>query len=542
MKELNKNPQALDIDIIHQEAAGILPEETEQAIMAEADQLAQEAGITLKNPLEEAPADAAVDNKVLLQAFEWYLPDDGQHWNRLKDMAPQLLELGIGGVWLPPCSKATGTNDVGYGIYDLWDLGEFDQKGAVRTKYGTREELQAAIGALQEQGLQVYADVVLNHKAGADENELFQAVKIDPDDRNRQLSEPYDIRGWTRFTYPGRAGKYSDFVWNFSHFTAVDYDDLHQEGGIFRILGENKGFSPGVDQEKGNFDYLMFADVDYRNKDVIAETIRWGEWFVETLGLDGMRLDALKHINSQFMAAFLRAMRLKTGKPLYFMGEYWRREGLELVSYLDETDAQMALFDVALHFHFQQASLSGRDYDLRTIFDGTLIKSNPLNAVTFVDNHDSQQGQALQSWVDGFFKELAYALILLRKDGYPCLFWGDYYGISGGPNPQPGWGEYLEPLLRARKEAAYGEQVDYFDHGNCIGWVRLGDDTHPGSGLAVVMSNSEDGNKHMSLGALNAGTTWQDITGRITDPVTLDETGCATFYCKGQSVSVYKRV
>ena len=84
--------------------------------------------------------------------------------------------------------------------------------------------------------------------------------------------------------------------------------------------------------------------------------------------------------------------------------------------------------------------------------------------------------------------------------------------------------------MKARKEAAYGEQIDYFDHGNCIGWVRLGDDTHPGSGLAVVMSNSEDGNKHMSLGALNAGTTWQDITGRITDTVTLDENGFATFY------------
>ena len=59
-----------------------------------------------------------------------------------------------------------------------------------------------------------------------------------------------------------------------------------------------------MDREKGNFDYLMFADVDYRNKDFITKTIRWGEWLVETLRLDGMRLDALKHINRQFMAAF----------------------------------------------------------------------------------------------------------------------------------------------------------------------------------------------------------------------------------------------
>ncbi|NLX82693.1 MAG: hypothetical protein GXZ04_02605 [Clostridiales bacterium] len=85
-------------------------------------------------------------------------------------------------------------------------------------------------------------------------------------------------------------------------------------------------------------------------------------------------------------------------------------------------------------------------------------------------------------------------------------------------------------------------QVDYFDDGNCIGWVRLGDDTHLGSGLAMMMSNSELGNKHMSLGTLKSGTTWQDITRCITDLVTLDDNGEATYHFKGQSVSVYRRV
>ena len=56
------------------------------------------------------------------------------------------------------------------------------------------------------------------------------------------------------------------------------------------------------------------------------------------------------------------------------------------------------------------------------------MKENPLLAVTFVDNHDSQPGQALASWVADWFKPLAYALILLRRDGYPCVFYGDYFG------------------------------------------------------------------------------------------------------------------
>ena len=528
------------IDIVHQEATGTLPPEAEQQLAQKAVEAAQRQGISLHNPLMQADDVATPENKIMFQAYEWYLPDDGQHWERLREMAPQLKDMGVGGLWIPPCCKATGTNDVGYGVYDLYDLGEFDQKGNVRTKYGTRAQLEGMIQALHDQGVQVYGDIVLNHKAGADEAEVFQAIKVDPNNRLHNISEPHDIRGWTRFTYPGRQGKYSQFVWGFQHFTAVDHDDMTGDNGVFLIVGENKGFAPDVDQGKGNYDYLMFADVDYRNKDVIAETLHWGEWFLKTLDLDGMRLDALKHINASFITAFLREMRLRTGKSLYCVGEYWHADDNLLAEYIGEQHDQLALFDVALHFNFVQAANQGRDYDMRRIFDGTLLQRNDLNVSTFVDNQDSQPGQSLESWVDARFKPLAYALILLRQDGYPCLFWGDYFG-TGGQWPQPAMKDVLDPLLRARKEAAYGEQIDYFDHANCIGWVRLGDADHPGSGLAVVMSNGDDGVKRMSLGELNKGSTWRDITGQIADPVTLGDKGEADFYCKGSGVSVYMR-
>lgn len=54
---------------------------------------------------------------------------------------------------------------------------------------------------------------------------------------------------------------------------------------------------------------------------------------------------------------------------------------------------------------------------MRQIFDNTLVKERPNLAVTFVDNHDTQYGQSLQSFVEEWFKPLAYAIILLREDG-----------------------------------------------------------------------------------------------------------------------------
>ncbi|MER2064071.1 MAG: alpha-amylase, partial [Alkalibacterium sp.] len=78
-------------------------------------------------------------NGTMMQYFEWDLPNDGKHWQRLKEDAEHLKEIGITSVWIPPCYKGVGQEDVGYGVYDMYDLGEFDQKGTVRTKYGTKE-------------------------------------------------------------------------------------------------------------------------------------------------------------------------------------------------------------------------------------------------------------------------------------------------------------------------------------------------------------------------------------------------------------------
>ena len=125
-------------------------------------------------------------NGVLFQYFEWNLPNDGQLWRQLKEDARHLADIGISAVWIPPAYKADEQQDEGYATYDLYDFGEFDQKGTVRTKYGTRTELEEAIKALHDNDVQVILDAVLNHKAGGDHAEKFQAVEVNPDDRNEE--------------------------------------------------------------------------------------------------------------------------------------------------------------------------------------------------------------------------------------------------------------------------------------------------------------------------------------------------------------------
>ena len=105
-------------------------------------------------------------NEVMMQSFEWDTWADGSFYKNLSKNAKKLKENGIDSLWMPPMTKGSSDMDVGYGAYDLWDLGEFDQKGTIRTKYGTKEELLKAIKDLHQVGIKCYADVVLNHKGG----------------------------------------------------------------------------------------------------------------------------------------------------------------------------------------------------------------------------------------------------------------------------------------------------------------------------------------------------------------------------------------
>lgn len=473
--------------------------------------------------------------KTLLQYFEWYLPDDGGHWKRLAADAAHLKEVGFTDIWLPPAYKgADGCHDAGYGVYDLYDLGEFDQKGTVPTKYGTKEEYIDAIESLHQAGLRVISDIVLNHRMGADGCEDLRVTECAPEDRNREIQET-DIRAWTVFDFPGRNGKYSDFRWNHTHFDGVDWDDRRKQQQIYQF--EGKRWDRDVDEENGNFDYLMGTDLDTNNQEVIEELDRWGEWYLHLTGTDGFRIDAVKHIRFDFFTHWLGELRRKSGKELWAVGEYWHADLRALTNYMDKSGEVMNLFDVPLHFHFAQASSSNGQYDMRRIFDDTLVSIMPDKAVTFADNHDTQPGQALESWVLPWFKPLAYALILLRQEGTPCVFYGDYYGI---PHDEVGpLRETLDILLKARCEKAFGQQTDYFDDFNIVGWTRAGDEAYTDSGCAVLMTDGPGGEKEMHVGIKFAGRRFRDLLHNRADTVEIDEYGNGVFSVSDGSVSVY---
>lgn len=477
------------------------------------------------------------ENYTLLQAFEWNCPPDGKHYDRLHSQISALKHVGVSNIWVPPGCKAASPEGNGYDIYDLFDLGEFDQKGTTRTKWGSKDSLLALCSAAKDAGIGVYFDAVLNHKAGADNKEKCNVVEVDTNDRNKETSDPYEIEAWLGFDFKGRGDKHSKMKYHWYHFSGTDWDAGNERNAIFKIVGDGKGWSKSVDDEGGNADFLMFADVDFSHDEVQTDVKYWGEWIVKELGLSGFRMDAIQHFSQRFTNEWVDSVNEAVGKPLFYVGEFWDGDAQRLSDWLDEADHKMSLFDTPLLNNF--ASLgSSEKADLRKVFDGTLVAKKPVNAVTVVQNHDTQKGQTVETLVDGWMKPLAYSLILLRREGYPCVFYGDLYGTKGDHAEAPSCGDKLADIMHARKLYAYGEQDDYRDEANCIGFVRRGTHDRP-DGLACVMSNADAGEIQMHVGPMHKGEVWTDILGWAQGEVTIDDEGNGKFQCPGVSVAIW---
>ena len=430
------------------------------------------------------------DNGLLVQYFNANTPADQTLWAKAAKDAATLKKLGATAVWFPPATKgAAGKDDRGYAPYDLYDLGEFNQKGSVGTRYGTKKEYLEAIDAMKAQGINVYADIAVRQKLGADSVEKVTAADFNAKDIPQMIGNKKIVGALSKFNFPGRKSKYSKFKWNWNHFAGIDW----QQDDFKRRVCELSGMTE-------------------------TEAEKIPGWFIRDFA------EAASNAGEE-------------EKEIFTVGDFWHWRCDYINDYIASADNQPSMFDVPLHFSFHDASVAEGEYDLSRLLDGSMMMSNPAKAVTFVENHESQPGGVLESAVAEWFKPLAYAIILLREQGYPCMFMGDYEGIPAAKIKSRK--TIMNKLLKLRKKYAYGTQHDYFDHPDVVGFTREGDAEHENSGLAVIMSDGTGGTKRMYVGRQFAGCHFADVMGNAKYDIRIDEEGCGEFYVNRQGIAIW---
>jgi len=391
-------------------------------------------------------------------------------------------------------------------VYDPWDLGEFNQKGTIRTKYGTKEELVKAVDALHRYGIKVYYDAVLNHRIGADEREKVP------------LPGGGTLDTWTLFSgMKGRKAYYDqagEWEWNWQCFDGTDSDASKVIGAT---LFMDKTWDKSFDQ-----DYLMGCDVDYENEKVVAETIAWGKWLVREIGIDGFRLDAAKHVDTEFLKRWITEVQACTDKDLFFLAEAWYENTMSLLFYVSLfNNLDVKMFDFPLRSQFELLR-DGR-LNMSSLGSAGLVNKKPNQAVTFVDNHDTFR-DGLDSPAPIFRRKgQAYAYILTREGGHPVVFWRDLYNNN--------MRSQLEKIILARKHFAYGPGYEgETNDPEVYAYVRAGLAGVPGTGLVLLISSGDSGS--LSVERINARQPHQvfyDFTGNIKTEVETDGEGYGDF-------------
>ncbi|RMG26139.1 MAG: hypothetical protein D6732_21590 [Methanobacteriota archaeon] len=319
-----------------------------------------------------------IGEKVLFQPFYWNMPDRGTHWRMLGDNIDEITSQGFDSLWLPPPQKtregypATG----GYEPYDYYDLGSYDQKGRIRTLFGTQEELTNLISLANANGIGVIADVVINHRVGGD-------LEYNPFTQSETPTNFMNVAS-------GRLRM------NYTHFWPNQY---------------------------GNGDagqYGDFPDISHANPEVRQMFLELAQWLTTEIGYDGFRFDSAQFIDPTMIRDWMQAI----GGGAFGVSEYWMYtpDPDEVLGYLREANDTTRAMDFALLEAMRLILNANGTGDLRNLVTQGISNIEPSKAVTFVVNHDTYRDKFD---VIEERRHLGYGYIMTHP-GYPSVFYMDY--------------------------------------------------------------------------------------------------------------------
>lgn len=416
----------------------------------------------------------AQPKKMVLQAFWW----DFRHnnypagWaNYLIDLAPRLKELGIDAVWIPNVQKNANPASNGYSPFDHYDLGDKYQKGRLKTPFGDKDELLRMVAVMHANGIQVIQDVVYNHtdqagstfsNGGQDSAALrfyqsqvpmsnFRDIPTDPTNgfkTFRYVCYESPAVNESAVNYLDRKGRWPK---NWQNFNPNPADNRFSGEDLSRItFGPDMAFNPNSFGFATSASYNPPQYPNYNRSEIRRNLI----WLKKQTGVDGWRLDAIKHypiavqedfvFNTQFNAAFASG-----GNDMFTVGE-WVGGRDELDSYVDQMQGRAGTFDFGLRGFNSTPGLVSMvygmgGYDLSNI--PSLQQARRARTVPFVNNHDTFRPTLLANgnyptgrWTSG--SELApnidpreprlaaaYA-IACAVDGSPQIFFEDLFDIG----------------------------------------------------------------------------------------------------------------
>ncbi|MGX5694853.1 pullulanase-type alpha-1,6-glucosidase [Agromyces soli] len=384
----------------------------------------------------------------------------------LRDNLDYIAGLGTSAIWLTPSFmnrpvQGVGANaSAGYHGYWVTDFTRIDPH------LGTNDELQALIAEAHAKGIKVYFDIITNHTADVIDYAEGRYDYVD------QATSPYADASGEAFDPADYASAEAgagfpalDPATSFPYTPTLTPENADAKTPAWLndpTLYHNRGNSTwsGESVTYGDFDGL--DDLMTEHPTVVNGFVDVYDQWID-LGIDGFRIDTVKHVNFEFWQQFTTRVldyAHAAGKPDFFMfGEVYDADPVKLSPYVRDTD-----MNSVLDFTFQSQAVSfaagNSAKGLASLFAGDDYYTTPDTSAsalpTFLGNHDmGRVGYFLQSTDAPLERdELAQELMFLTR-GQPVVYYGDEQGFAGA---NPGNDKSARQTLFASQVTEYQNQ------------------------------------------------------------------------------------
>ena len=307
-----------------------------------------------------------------------------------------IADLGVTAIWLNP----TQENDMEGGSYHGYAITDYYQ---VDRRFGSNEDFRDMVDKAHEKGLKVVMDMIFNHCGS--ENYLF---------KDKPSKE------WFNF--------HSNYVQ--TSFKTANVMDIHASEYEKKIATD------------GWFTSVM-PDFNQRNRHVARYLIQSSIWWIEYAGINGIRQDTHPYADFDFMSQWCKEV-LEEYPHFNIVGETWLNSNV-LVSYWQK-DSKLAaplnsnlptVMDFPLQALMNQAfdeetgEWGGGLYKLYDYQTQDLVYANPMNLLTFLDNHDTSRFTRTDEMAQNLKRYKQAMVFLLTTRGIPQIYYGTEILMTG---------------------------------------------------------------------------------------------------------------
>ncbi len=463
----------------------------------------------------------------------------GGDFQGIIDHVDYLDALGITTLWISPV-VVNVEEDAGSASYHGYWTQDFEN---VSPHWGDLAKLRELSDVLHQHNIKLVQDIVVNHIGQLfyydinrnGEPDITTYYATDGSNTVNIVSEwdpAYDARGIQGYTSLGESGL-APLGWvNMPEINRVPPNPPEfQNDTWYHRRGRVTDWSDFDQVVNGDFPGGL-KDLDTLNPDVQTALIAVYEDWIDKAGLDGFRIDTLKHVEHSFWQRFCTEIRdheALAGKDKFLMfgesfdgddqliGSYTAPNEVDSVVYFSE---KFQVFDDVFKNNAAttavQALFDARDTNYNTVPQDLGAGQAPRDIlVNFMDNHDIPRFLYDKPSIPALRSALVF---LMTEDGIPCLYYGTEQGFSGGNDPanrEPLWtsnydtsGEIFqhiaaltqlrrdyEPLRRGDFEFRWTtDRVNGEEDANILAYERVEQET--GESVLVVINTSDSNTSH----------------------------------------------